>query len=156
MTIWTKRRWRLALLPAIVSVALGGCAVDAVDTSRDSETPGRVITQNAPAPEYTVFYRDALRACLQTGRSELECTSGEDRFVRDALAVEAELSAQRKQRRQERVERATIKDAAPESTPPQTGDRPGPPRSVMFDKEQVPADPESLPLDLEIRPPSDD
>ena len=109
MTYRTKRGWRLALLPATLAVAIGGCAVDAVDTSRDSETPGRLITQNAPAPEYTVFYRDALRACLQTGRSAWECKTGEDRFVRDALAVEAELSAQRKQRRQDRLERAELR-----------------------------------------------
>ncbi len=113
-----KRSWLLASLPATVSIALAGCAVDGTHVSNDTPIPGRHITQNAPAPDYTVFYWSALRACLQTGRSEWECKSGEDGFVRDALAVEAELDAQRRQRRQEILARSDI-DSEPAPVEPE-------------------------------------
>lgn len=94
------------LLSTTFAAGLGGCAAERPLSSNDTQIPGRLITQQAPAPDHTVYYWSALRSCLQTGRTEWECKSGEDRFVRDALAIEAELSAQRQQRRQEMRSRA--------------------------------------------------
>ena len=144
-----RRSWRLALLPATVSMVLTGCAADGTNVSNDAPIPGRLITQNAPAPDFTVFYWSALRACLQTGRSEWECKSGEDGFVRDALAVEAELDAQRRQRRQEQLARSDIggETAPEESERPPVATRLT--QSVMFDAQ--PESPE-LTVTLEIPP----
>lgn len=96
------------LLPIALAFACAGCASNGQGPVSDAPITGRQITQNMPSPDYTVFYWNALRACLQTGRSEWECKSGEYRFVRDALAIEAELDAQRRQRRNDQLARAEL------------------------------------------------
>lgn len=116
-----------------MAVALSGCANDNVRIPADAGTTGRAITQNAPAPEYTVMYWSALRACLQTGRSEWECKSGEDRFVRDALAIESELNAQRQLKRDYARARADFEAEMPEADATMAFDTSRWTRSIMID-----------------------
>lgn len=138
----------IAVLSIALAGALGGCAVDGPAPSGETQIPGRLITQEVPAPDHSVYYWSALRACLQTGRSEWECKSGEDRFVRDALAIEAELSARRQQRRQEMLSRARFPATGTARTAPGAGDEPPRSRSLMFEEQQEPAMPE-IPIDPE-------
>ncbi|MEO1119517.1 MAG: hypothetical protein AAFX75_16745 [Pseudomonadota bacterium] len=98
----------IAALTIALAATLSGCASNGITADGDATAPARAITQSAPTPDYSVHYWSALRACLQTGRSEWECKSGEDRFVRDALAIEAALSVQRQQRRQAFRDRADL------------------------------------------------
>lgn len=109
-----KQAARGGLLGVALAAVLAGCAVDDARVPAVPEAPARLVTQSAPSTDYTVFYWSALRACLQTGRSEWECKSGEDGFVRDALAVETVMEAQRRQRRLQWLARADIeRDDAP-------------------------------------------
>ncbi|MEO0617224.1 MAG: hypothetical protein AAFY69_13930 [Pseudomonadota bacterium] len=110
-----KRPHAAAALAVAFTATLSGCASDGIKVNGDATAPARAITQSAPAPDYSVHYWSALRACLQTGRSEWECKSGEDRFVRDALAIEAALNAQRQQRRQALRARADLDTEAADS-----------------------------------------
>lgn len=102
------RSHAIAALTIALAATLSGCASNGITADSDATAPARAITQSAPTPDYSVHYWSALRACLQTGRSEWECKSGEDRFVRDALAIEAALSVQRQQRRQAFRDRADL------------------------------------------------
>jgi hypothetical protein len=112
--------------------------VDRPVSSNTTQIPGRQITQETPSPDYTVFYWSALRACLQTGRSEWECKSGEYRFVRDALAIEAELSARDQQRRQEMRTRAQFESPAMARSASPSGGEYNPPRSRSLMLEERP------------------
>lgn len=105
----SRPRFHLAAaLSVALAATLSGCASNSITADSDATAPARAITQSAPTPDNSVHYWSALRACLQTGRSEWECKSGEDRFVRDALAIEAALNAQRQLRRQAFRDRADL------------------------------------------------
>lgn len=123
----------LMWVAVVMTVTLSGCASDNVRIPADAGTTGRAITQNAPAPEYTVMYWSALRACLQTGRSEWECKSGEDRFVRDALAIESELNAQRQLKRDYARARADFDAEKPDAAATVALDTSRWTRSIMID-----------------------
>ncbi|MEO0344954.1 MAG: hypothetical protein AAF229_01740 [Pseudomonadota bacterium] len=113
-----------AALTVAFAATLTGCESSGIQVDSDATAPARAITQSAPTPDYSVHYWSALRACLQTGRSEWECKSGEDRFVRDALAIEAAIDAQRQQRRQAFRDRADLgDDSAGPATMTETADR---------------------------------
>ncbi len=145
-----KRSSLLALPPTMLLVALGGCATGTHD---GAPITGRQITQNAPAPDYTVFYWNALRACLQTGRSEWECKSGEQQFMRDALAVEAEMNAQRQQRRQALAARAEMDDDAAPAEPDKPTVATRLSQSVMFERQpesKTPPAPMDIPPGLDL------
>lgn len=128
-------------LAAVFAASLSGCASNDITVDSDATAPARAITQTAPAPDYSVHYWSALRACLQTGRSEWECKSGEDRFVRDALAIEAALNAQRQQRRQAFRDRANLDDdPANPATMTDTADRT---QSIVVQSQPPASSPES-------------
>ena len=132
MSGFSSRSGLTVLVATAVTVVLTGCAVERTGAMNDA-APATPAVHEVPSPDYSVFYWQALRTCLRSGRSELECRSGQDPFVRDALAFEAALNDERRQRRETVQARAAFAESelTPEPDPAVSPTRRT--RSVLLD-----------------------